>query len=199
MDFKLSHVKPANRYKLLSSVIIPRPIAWITSVDPDGNVNAAPFSYFNIMGTDPPVVAVGPQYRNDFKEGIKDTPRNIRETGDFVINIVNEDLARQMDRTSAYYPTTVNELEKAGLQTAKSVEINAPRILQAPVSIECREHTTMFIGNTRVILAIALHLHINDELINPEKFYVDMEALKAVGRMGGGKYITTRDMFDFKK
>ncbi|HKJ33230.1 MAG TPA: flavin reductase family protein [Balneolales bacterium] len=197
MDIDLSSVEPTNRYKLLSSIIIPRPIAWITTINKEGHVNAAPYSYFNIMGTDPPVVAVGPQYRYDFREGLKDTPRNIRENGTFVINIVNEALAQKMDQTSGHYPCSVNELEEVDLDTAESVEIEAPRILQSPVSIECREHTTLFIGNTRVILGIALHLHINDDLIDQEHFYVDMEALKAVGRMGGGRYITTRDMFDF--
>lgn len=198
MDFDLGSLEPNNRYKLLGSIVVPRPIAWITSIDKNGIVNAAPFSYFNIMGTDPPIVTVGPQYRFNFREGVKDTPRNIRSEGAFVINIVNEKLAEKMDKTAAFYPAGVSETEELDLALAPSASIEVPRIAQAPASIECREHTTMFIGNTRVIIGEALHLWIRDELIDPERYYVNMKALHAVGRMGGGRYTRTRDIFDFK-
>lgn len=199
MDFKLDFLKPTDRYKLLNGIVIPRPIAWITSVDEKGTVNAAPYSYFNIMGIDPPIVTVGPQYRNNFKDGVKDTPRNIRNNGSFVINIVNEELAEKMHNTSAFYPAGSSEIVEQGLALAPSVSINVPRIAQAPASIECREHTTMFIGNTRIVIGEALHLWIRDELVDSEQFHIDMEAMHVVGRMGGGKYIRTGDMFDFNQ
>lgn len=198
MDFKLDLLEPSDRYKLLNAIVIPRPIAWITSVDENDTVNAAPYSYFNIMGIDPPIVTVGPQYRNNFKNGVKDTPRNIRSNGSFVINIVNEELVEKMQNTSAFYPAAVSEAEEQDLALVPSVCIDVPRIAQAPASIECREHTTMFIGNTRIVIGEALHLWIRDEMVDLERFYVDMEAMHVVGRMGGGKYIRTGNMFDFK-
>lgn len=198
MDFNLASLEPKNRYKLLNCVVIPRPIAWITSVNEEGIVNAAPFSYFNLMGIDPPIITLGLQYRNDFKEGIKDTPKNIRTNGTFVINIVNEKLARKMDLSSAFYPSRISETEELDVRLTSSAIVNVPRIAEAPASIECREHTTMFIGNTRVVIAEALHLWIQDELVDPEKFYVDMEAMQVIGRGGAGKYIHTKDLFDFK-
>lgn len=197
MDFDLSSLEPSNRYKLLNSVVIPRPIAWVTSIDETGKVNAAPYSYFNLMGIDPPIVTIGPQYRYDFREGIKDTPRNIRNGGVFVINIVNETLAREMDNTSAFYPSGVSEVEEQNLALARSIRINVPRIAEAPASLECREHTTQFIGNTRIIIAEVLHLWIEDELVDLNKYHINMRALQAIGRIGGGKYIRTQDIFDF--
>lgn len=199
MDFKLDSLEPSDRYKLLNGIVIPRPIAWITSVDEKGTVNAAPFSYFNIMGIDPPIVTVGPQFRVGFREGVKDTPRNIRSNGSFVINIVNEELVEKMHNTSAFYPAEVSEAEDQDLVLAPSVSINVPRIARAPASIECREHTTMFIGNTRIVIGEALHLWIRDELVDTERFHVNMEAMHAVGRMGGGRYTRTGDMFDLNK
>lgn len=198
MDFNLSSLEPANRYKLLNSIIIPRPIAWITSVDEKGNVNAAPFSWFNLMGIDPPIVTVGPQYRYNFREGVKDTPRNIRNGGAFVINIVNEELVEKMDRTSAFYPPGVSEAVEQNLQLAPSIIVSVPRIADAPASIECREHATMFIGNTRIVIGEALHLWIKDELVDLERFYVNMDSMCPVGRGGGGRYIRTGDFFEIK-
>jgi len=196
MDFDLSSLASSNRYKLLNSVVIPRPIAWITSIDEAGKVNAAPYSYFNLMGIDPPIVTIGPQYRYDFRDGIKDTPRNIRKSGTFVINIVNESLAKKMDNTSAFYPSGVSEVEDQNLALVPSVRVGVPRIADAPASLECREHTTQFIGNTRIIIGEVLHLWIEDELVDLNNYHINMRALQAVGRIGGGKYIRTRDIFD---
>ncbi len=195
MDFNLASIEAADRYKLLNSVIIPRPIAWITSVDEAGVVNAAPFSWFNLMGVNPPIVTVGPQYRHNFKEGLKDTPRNIRSGGAFVINIANEELAEKMDRTSDFYPAGISEADDQNLGLAPSAMIGVPRIAAAPASIECRERTTMLIGNTWVIIADVLHLWIKDELIDPKRFHVDMDLMEVIGRGGAGRYIRTTDFF----
>ncbi len=196
MNFNLASLEPANRYKLLNSIIIPRPIAWITTVDENGTVNAAPFSWFNLIGIDPPIVTVGPQYRYNFKEGVKDTPRNIRSGGTFVINVVNEELAEKMDRTSASLPHDVSEVEEQNLKLAPSVTLSVPRIADAPAAIECREHTTMFIGNTRIIIGGALHLWIKDELVDPCRFFVNMDAMRLIGRGGARRYIRTGDFFE---
>lgn len=128
MNLNLASLESSNRYKLLNSIIIPRPIAWVTSVDEKGTVNAAPFSWFNLMGIDPPIVTVGPQYRFSFKEGVKDTPQNIRSGGAFVVNAVNEDLVENMDRTSAFFPPGVSEAEELDLELTPSIMISVPRI-----------------------------------------------------------------------
>lgn len=198
MEFDLEALPPRPRYKLLSSVVVPRPIAWTTTRDAEGRINAAPYSYFNLMGTDPPVVALGPQYRQDFVGDGRDILRNIRTRGGFVINIVNEALAQQMDQTAQAYPAQVDELEAAGLKTVPAERLDAPRIAGAPACLECREHQTTFVGNTCIVLGEVLHLYIRDDLVESERFHVKLEALRAVGRMGGGRYARTRDLFDFK-
>jgi|SRR6185312_5121428 len=198
MDFNLSLLEPSERYRLLNSIVIPRPIAWITSLNKSGLVNAAPFSWFNLMGVDPPIITIGPQFRYDFKKGLKDTPQNIWTGRTFVINIVTEDLAEKMYRTSAFYPAGKSEVEELSLSLTPSAIIQVPRIAEAPASIECREYDTIFIGNTCVIIGEALHLWIKDELVDPERFYVNMEAMRIIGKGAGRSYVRTDNVFDFK-
>lgn len=195
MEFALSDLDLTNRYKLLSSVVVPRPIAWITSLDEEGRLNAAPYSYFNIMGTDPPIVTIGPQYQNRFQRSIKDTAANIRTRGVFVINVVSEAQAAAMNQTAGPHAAGVSELEVAGLHTAPSVEVGVPRIAGAPACLECREHATLLIGHTRVVIGEVLHLYLRDDVVDPERFHIDFERLAAVGRLGGGFYTRTRDRF----
>lgn len=199
MDFNLGLLDPGERYRLLNNLVIPRPIAWITSLNKAGIVNAAPFSWFNLMGVDPPIITIGPQYRYNFKKGIKDTPQNIWTGRTFVINIVNEKLAEKMYRTSGFYPADVSEAEELNLPLAPSEIIGVPRIAEAPASIECREYDTIFIGNTCIIIGEALHLWINDQLIDPERLHINFEAIRIIGKGGGSKYVRTDDVFDLKQ
>ena len=194
MDLSLADLSPRHRYKLLSALVVPRPIAWVTTLDAEGSVNAAPFSFFNLMGNRPPVVALGP---DDAVDGTpKDTPRNIRRHGAFVINVVSEDVATAMHASSAAYPPGVSEVDALGLSTASMTGTDVPRLAEAPAALACREHTTLHIGETRVVLGVVEELYIRDELVDAERWRIDQEALRPVGRLGGGLYTRTRDHLD---
>ncbi len=196
MILDVGKVAPHQTYNLLIGLVAPRPIAWITSVDLVGNVNAAPFSAYNYVGTDPPIVAIGVGNRPGPGVIGKDTARNIRETGEFVINVVNEELAERMVLCAVDFPPGVEELAIAKLETAPSSLVSVPRILESPASLECRELTTMEIGRSRVILGQVVAIHVKDEFVDPSGPYIRAEQLHAVGRMNGkGAYVRTRDAF----
>lgn len=194
MHFDLQVLAPRDCYKLLVSVVVPRPIALVTTLDELGQVNAAPFSFFNILGSDPPIVALGP---GDSAPGEpKDTARNIRSGGEFVVNIVDEALAPAMNICAVPFPPDVDELTAAALSGVPSVEVKPPRIFESPVSLECREHSTICIGRNRIVLGQVLQLHIRDDLVDAQKMHVHAERLGAVGRMHGpGWYARTSDLF----
>lgn len=175
-------------------MVVPRPIALVTTLDELEQVNAAPYSFFNLLGSDPPIVALGP---GDSAPGEpKDTARNIRASGEFVVNIVDEALARAMNICAVPFPRGVDELTAAGLSGVPSVGVKPPRIFESPVSLECREHSTICIGRNRIVLGTVLQLHIRDDLVDLEKMHVHAERLGAIGRMhGAGWYARTTDLF----
>ena len=194
MHFDLQVLAPRDRYKLLVSVVVPRPIALVTTLDELGRVNAAPYSFFNILGSDPPVVALGPG--DSASNEPKDTARNIRAQGEFVVNIVDEALAPAMNICAVPFPPGVDELAQAGLSSVPSLSVKPPRIFESPVSLECREHSTICIGRNRIVLGTVVHLHIRDDLVDLEKMHVRTERLGAIGRMHGpGWYARTGDLF----
>ncbi len=196
MLFDLAECSVKQTYNLLIGLVAPRPIAWITSLDAVGNLNAAPFSAFNYMGVDPPIVAIGVGNLPGPSVAGKDTAQNIRNTREFVINVVNRPLAEAMVLTATVFPPGVNELKIAGLETAPSSKVNVPRIAASPACLECREITTMEIGRSRVILGEVLAIHVNDELIDPAGPYIRAEQLQPVGRMNGlGAYVSTEGAF----
>ena len=191
MDFDLSKVSNHQTYNLLVGLVAPRPIAWITSHDHDGRLNAAPFSAYNYVCTDPPVIAIGVANRP-----AQDIIGNIRNTHEFVINVVNEEVAEAMNFCAIDFPQGVDELKLAGLQTEPSLVVSVPRIAKAPAALECREITTMEIGNSRIVLGQVVAMHVKDQFINPAGPYIRAEELHAVGRMNGkGAYVKTRDAF----
>ena len=187
MDVSLDALSQRDRYKLLTALVVPRPIAWVTTRNEDGSVNAAPYSFFNVMGTAPPVVAFGP----DDAGGVKDTPRNVRRSGRFVVNLVDEGVAPAMHASSAPYPPGASEPDALGLALADVPWGDVPRLADAPAALACREHTTLLIGQTRVVLGVVEGLWVRDALVDPERYRVDQEARRAVGRLGGGLYATT--------
>lgn len=196
MDFDVSKLTHQNIYNLLIGLVAPRPIAWITSMDLQGRLNAAPFSAFNYVGTDPPIVAIGVGNRPGPGVVGKDTAQNIRNKREFVINIVNEALAEAMTLCAVDFPPGVNELEVANLQTEPSLIVSVPRILESPASLECRELTTMEIGRSRVIVGQVVAMHVKDEFVDQTGPYIRAEQMHAVGRMNGlGAYVKTRDAF----
>lgn len=196
MNFDLEKTPQSAIYKLLIGLIAPRPIALITSMDEQGRMNAAPFSAFNYLGTDPPVVAVGVTNRVDRAFVPKDTARNIRRTGEFVVNVVTEDIAEKMNLCAIDFPEGVNELDMAQFTTTPSQMVRVPRIAESHAALECREHTTMEIGRSRIIVGRVVAIYVEDQYVDPSGPYIKAEQLHAIGRMNGlGNYVRTRDAF----
>jgi flavin reductase (DIM6/NTAB) family NADH-FMN oxidoreductase RutF len=196
MRFDPESAAPREIYNLLIGLVAPRPIALVTSMDEQGVLNAAPFSAYNYLCTDPPVVGLGVTDRPASDRVPKDTARNIRRTGEFVVNVVTEDLAEQMNICATDFPPGVSELDLAGFSTAPSTSVKVPRIAQAHAALECVEHTTMEIGRSRIILGRVVSIYIEDRFVDPAGPYVRAEELHAVGRMNGlGSYVRTRDSF----
>ena len=196
MNFDIEHTPASHIYKLLVGLVAPRPIALITSMDESGHLNAAPFSAYNYLCTDPPIVGIGVTNRPDQKFVPKDTARNIRRTGEFVVNVVTEDIAEKMNICATDFPPEMSEVELAGFTTTPSSMVKPPRLAEAHAALECREHTTMEIGRSRIILGRVVAIYVEDRFIDPEGPYVKAEDLHAIGRMNGlGNYVRTRDAF----
>lgn len=200
MLFDLAEIAAENAYKLLVSTVVPRPIAWVTTEDIDGTLNAAPFSFFNAVSGNPPVVAIGIGGRAP--GDVKDTGGNIRRTGEFVVNLVSHRLAEQMNVTAIDFPAHINELTEAGLTTAASSRVKPPRIAESPVSLECQRLVIVEVGVDRaVVLGRVLAIHVADEFVlDPARAYVDTPSLELIGRMHGrGWYARTTDRFDMPR
>ncbi len=200
MLFDLATVPAENAYKLLVSTIVPRPIAWVTTKDIDGTCNAAPFSFFNAVSGNPPVVAIGIGGRAP--GDVKDTGGNIRRTGQFVVNLVSNALAEKMNVTAIDFGKEVNELAEAGLAIAPSLKVAPPRIAESPVSLECERLVIVEVGVDRaVVLGRVLAIHIKDEFVlDPSRHYVDTPGLDLIGRMHGrGWYARTTDRFEMPR
>ncbi|MGD9863679.1 MAG: flavin reductase family protein [Pseudodonghicola sp.] len=183
-------------YKLMTATITPRPIAWVTTRSVDGVVNAAPYSFFNMMGHEPPTVALG--LLRDPDKGLKDTAENIAATGEFVVNLVARSMAEAMNATAINAPRAVSEVDLAGLDLAPSSLIAPPRLAQAPVSFECRLHTAVMTGPKQMIaIGRVVAIHITDRfLLDPERGHVDTPALELIARMhGSGWYQAGGEMF----
>lgn len=196
MFFDFSQLAARDAYKLMASSVVPRPIALITSLNEQGIINAAPFSFFNVIGGDPILVAIG------ISEGAtgKDTGRNISASSEFVVNLVDFAMAEAMNICAIDFPAGQSEAEAAQLETGPSSMVKVPRLLASPVSLECREHTTLRIGNNRVVIADVLGAWIKDEFVDEQKFYVDTVALDLIGRMGGaGGYTKTQQPFEIAR
>ena len=196
MIFDLEQSAAGVAYKLLVGLVAPRPIALVTSMNVDGSLNAAPFSAYNYLCTDPPIIGMGVTDKPGEGFVPKDTARNIRRTGEFVVNVVTEDLAQQMNICATDFPPEVNELEMAGLTTAPSQLVKVPRIEQAHAALECKEYTTMEIGRSRIILGRVVAMYVEDKYVDPAGPFIKAEDLHAIGRMNGlGSYVKTRDAF----
>ncbi|WP_424950732.1 flavin reductase family protein [Deinococcus sp.] len=199
MHYDFAQLSVAEGYKLLTAVIVPRPVAWVSTLNPGGGVNLAPYSFFNMFGSDPPLVAFAPGDRPDGTP--KDTARNIAAAGtggEFVVNLVSEELSAAMNVSATDFPPDMDEAGVAGLSLAPGVRVRAPHVAASPVSIECREVQTLRIGRNRVVLGEVLGLNIRDELmLDPQRHHVDTAALRLIGRMGGrGGYTRTGDTFE---
>jgi flavin reductase (DIM6/NTAB) family NADH-FMN oxidoreductase RutF len=196
MEYDPSELKPRERYKVLTSFVLPRPIAWVTCVSPAGVVNAAPYSFFNVFCEDPPLCMFAVNRRPDGR--IKDTLINIRRTGEFVVNIADERLARAMHESSGDFPPEIGEPDYLGLKLAASRKVAVPRLADTPWAMECKIWKEIDVNGDRVlIMGEGINFYIRDELWDPEKMRVHVDRYHPIGRMFADRYCRTDDRVIF--
>jgi flavin reductase (DIM6/NTAB) family NADH-FMN oxidoreductase RutF len=194
-----------NIYKLMIGAIVPRPIAFVSSLDERGVRNLAPFSFFNGVSAAPPVVMFcAAVRREDATRGLgahKDTLLNVIATREFVVNVVTESMAEKMNLTSAQVPPHVDEFELAGLTPLPSELVKPPRVAESPVQMECRLRQIVEISEqvhgSSIVLGDVLRFHVREDIVN--NYRIDADKLAAIGRMGGPTYVRTRDRFDLER
>ena len=198
MKFDMKQMAPADRYRLLVNTVTPRPIAWVVSRNAGGLLNAAPYSFFNVLGSEPPLCVLGIGQRAEGDP--KDTARNIVEAGEFTVNLVREDDTPVMVASAAEAPRDVSEIDALGIATRPASLISTPLIASAPAALECRLWQAIDTGgNFTVILGEVLALHIGDEFLSGpgDRPRVDTQAMGLVGRaFGAGGYIRNKDTFE---
>lgn len=191
---------PRDVYRVMISCITPRPIAWVSTISPNGIPNLAPFSFFNGVGANPPTVLFCPVNRRDGSK--KDTLVNVAATKEFVVNIVPFSLARPMNDTSAELPYEVNEFETAGLATAPSLKVKPPRVKDAPVHMECVLHQIVNVGEgalgANIVIGRIVCIEADDAVLDADG-QIDPEKLDTIGRMGGQLYARTTDRFELAR
>lgn len=192
-------------YKLMIGAIVPRPIAFVSSVDAAGALNLAPFSYFTLCSSNPPYVVFSPAHRGPGKPP-KDTLHNIRETGEFVVNTVSEEFLGQMNSTAADFPHGMDEFGISGLTPVPSNRVKPPRVREAHAQMECVLHDVITLsdkpGGGSLVIGEVVLFHIDRSvLVDPERdlFKIDPRKLRAVGRMGGPTYTRTLDLIDIER
>ena len=198
MELDLLGADKDRAYQVLASIVTPRPIAWVTTLNGNGSVNAAPYSFFNVFGANPPLVIFAPG--NKDSETPKDSAKNCKLTGEFVVNIVSEELGEAMVATAATLAYGDSETEKASLQTTTSTVVTPPRISAAPAALECKVHSIQEIGSNRLVLGIVHRVHIADEFFDKESMRVLGDRLHPLGRMASPDwYCKTGDLFEMKR
>ncbi len=185
---------PINTYKLLIGTVVPRPIAFVSTVSPEGVLNLAPFSFFNVICANPPVIC----FACGVREPPKDTLTNVRSNGEFVVNIVTEEIAERMNLTSGEYDAGVDEFQIGGLTPVPSELVRPPAVRESPVNMECKVMQIIDVSlqplGGSLIIGEVVRFHIDRALF--ENFRVDPDRLRAIGRMGGNGYTRTRDRFE---
>lgn len=199
VHFDLTQLPQTACYKLLTGTVVPRPIAWVTTQSKEGRVNLAPFSFFNVLGSDPPLVAFAPGDRPDGTP--KDTALNIGSGAEFTVNLVSLELAQVMNATATEFPYELGEPEALGIALEPGIMVRVPRVQASPAALECREVQTLRVGRNRVILGEVLGISLRADTLRDEgKHLVNTAALDLIGRMGGrGGYATTRDQMDLPR
>ncbi len=198
MELDLTGPLREDAYPILAGLVTPRPIALTTTVDEHGRVNAAPFSFFNVLGDSPPIVGLCP---GDRAPGVpKDTARNIRVTQEFVVNLVDEALAEAMNQCAASLPPGEDETQLAGLATLPSSVVKPPRLAESPASLECRNIGIFEIGENRLVIGEVLRVHVRDGVFDPETWLVNPALYQPIGRMQSPHwYCRTRDQFEMRR
>ena len=196
MEYAPDQLAPRERYKVLASFVLPRPIAWVTSMGPTGVVNAAPYSFFNVFCEDPPLCMFAVNRRAD--GGTKDTLVNIQRTGEFVVNLADEPLARAMHESSGDFPPEIGEPNYLGLRLAPSSRVAAPRLADTPWAMECKTWKEIDVNGDRVlIMGEGINFYIRDELWDRDAMRVHMDRYHPMGRMVADRYCRTDDRVIF--
>jgi flavin reductase (DIM6/NTAB) family NADH-FMN oxidoreductase RutF len=191
------HIDPAantasDNYKLLTNLVVPRPIAWVTSQSAGGVINLAPYSFFNAIGSNPLYILISVGHNDD--GSLKDTARNIEASGEFVVNLVTEEVLVAMNVSAANFPPDESELAAAGLQPASSARVSVPRLAEAKASLECRLHSRQPLGLYTLYIGEVVMFHVADELVG-ERLHI--ENFNPIGRMGSpAYYCRTTDRFE---
>jgi flavin reductase (DIM6/NTAB) family NADH-FMN oxidoreductase RutF len=199
-----AQIAPTDIYKLMIGMIVPRPIAFVSTIDAAGIRNLAPFSYFTACSSNPPVVCFCTSVRTGPRP-YKDTLYNIEATGEFVVNIVSEEFAEQMNQCSADVPPEIDEYELSGLTPVASDLVKPPRVAESKVQMECRLHQIVRVsdqpGGGILVLGEVLRFHVHEALFDDPKadYKIDPDKLNAIGRMGGPVYTRTRDRFEMQR
>jgi len=193
MNIDFAQLTEYQRYKLMASLIVPRPIALVTTLGPDGIVNAAPFSMFNMLGEEPPIVMISV---NRLQDGVlKDTAANIVRTGEFVVHLADEDIAEQMHRCGERHPADVSELDVVGFTSLPCESVKPPRIAEAPVAFECTLWETLETNSRQIFIGQVRWMHARDELIDTDTWRVRLQNYFPVGRFGASFYVKTRERY----
>jgi flavin reductase (DIM6/NTAB) family NADH-FMN oxidoreductase RutF len=194
LTFDFATLPGPQRYKLLTGLVVPRPIALVTTLGPGGIVNAAPFSFFNVFSEDPPLVVLGLQSKPDGTP--KDTPTNLRETGSFVVNLVDEALGERMNVCAVDFPRDVSEIEAAGLTLLPGVTGPVPRIAEAPAALECRHYLTLEVSRARRLsIGQIVYLHARAGILDPATLRVNIGAYRPLARLYGNLYARLGEVF----
>ncbi len=196
-SFDLASAESSDRYKLLSGLVIPRPIGWIGTRRGDGSFNLAPFSFFNAVSSDPPVVLFSAGRHSDRP---KDSATNAETAGVFTVNIVSEELAAAMNQTSAGLGPQDDEFAIAGLTPILGTLVDAPMVAESPANLECRVTEVITVAgaaSTRLVLGEVVMVHIREDALSGTR--VDPDVIRAVGRLAGSSYTTTRDRFELDR
>jgi flavin reductase (DIM6/NTAB) family NADH-FMN oxidoreductase RutF len=200
MQIDVANTPVVEVYQALVGIVTPRPIAWVTTVDPAGRVNLAPFSFFNAFGANPPVVVFSPTNRRDGSK--KDTLLNLEATGEFVVHAAVASLAEKINGTSKELPHGESEVDYAGLHTTPSVKVKPPRLVEAPVAMECNVRQIIPIGSgaiaANLVIGEVLLMHIADAVLDANG-RVDPRKLKTVARLGQDYWCHTSDLFELKR
>jgi flavin reductase (DIM6/NTAB) family NADH-FMN oxidoreductase RutF len=183
-------------YKLLISSVVPRPIAWVSSYDAAGVPNLAPFSYFMAITDTPPTIAFSCSPRARSK---KDTLRNVEAMSEYVVNICDDDRAEQMNLTSGDYPPEVDEFALTKLTAAPAVKVKAPRVVEAPISMECKLSRVLPVGKATLVIGEVVYWHVRDDIYDPATGRFDMHKLKPLGRLTGNLYSHIHQIFEMKR
>ena len=206
MNLRPGEMAPREMYRLLITSVVPRPIAWVSTIDPVGLHNLAPFSFFNALCADPPLLGFCPGIRaKEFREargtGVKDTLRNARQTGEFVVNLVPFSLAEQMNLTAGEYDASVDEFQVAGLTMRPSQRVRPPQVAESPINFECKVFQILDFGTETaggsLVIGEVVSVHLAEEVLRDGR--VDGNRLDFIGRMGGKQYLRTGERFEMER